>query len=154
MTATNHALTGALIGLSIGNPWLALPAAFVSHFVLDAVPHFGFKGKLSDEELLWRPAFKVLLAVEALLCFGVVLTLWLIRPEYWLLGAVCAFVAASPDLYSLPRFIEVNGWSSKKTQWNAFRRFHRGIQTERIWGAWIELAWLITVLSLFVRSLG
>ena len=42
MTATNHALSGALIGLAVMQPILALPLAFVSHFMLDAVPHFGF----------------------------------------------------------------------------------------------------------------
>ena len=33
MRATNHALTGAIIGLTVQNPWVALPAAFLSHFV-------------------------------------------------------------------------------------------------------------------------
>ncbi|MFZ1248879.1 MAG: hypothetical protein WAQ24_00995 [Candidatus Saccharimonadales bacterium] len=153
MTATNHSLTGALIGLSIANPWLAVPIAFASHFVLDAIPHFGFKGKLTDDELLWRPAFKVLLAVEAILCFIIVVALWQTQPQHWSVAAICAFTAASPDLYSAPRFFKVNGITHNEVKWNRFRRFHHAIQTERVWGAGIELVWLIGTLSLFLTQL-
>jgi hypothetical protein len=38
MTATNQVLTGAVLGMVLANPWVALPAAFLSHFVLDSVP--------------------------------------------------------------------------------------------------------------------
>ena len=40
MTATNHALTGAIIGFTVVAP-LAFLVAILSHFVLDAIPHFG-----------------------------------------------------------------------------------------------------------------
>lgn len=40
MMATPHMLAGAAIGVVLDRrPWLALPAAFASHFVLDAIPH-------------------------------------------------------------------------------------------------------------------
>lgn len=40
MMATPHMLTGAVIGGTLHRrPWLAYPAAFLSHFVLDATPH-------------------------------------------------------------------------------------------------------------------
>ncbi len=42
MTATAHALVSAAIAAAIPNPSLALPLAFVSHFVMDAVPHWDF----------------------------------------------------------------------------------------------------------------
>ena len=41
MTATNHALTGAIIGLVIGEPVLAIALAFASHFICDALPPVG-----------------------------------------------------------------------------------------------------------------
>ena len=51
MLATPHMLAGAAIGKALGRrPWLALPAAFGSHFLLDWTPHidshglFGIKG--------------------------------------------------------------------------------------------------------------
>jgi len=37
---TPHVIIGATLALKIGNPLLALPLAFGSHFVLDKVPHW------------------------------------------------------------------------------------------------------------------
>jgi hypothetical protein len=40
MLSTPHLLVGAAIVHSIPNPAISLPAAFLSHFVLDATPHW------------------------------------------------------------------------------------------------------------------
>lgn len=40
MTATGHALVAALIVAKFPNPYIALPASFVSHFALDLIPHW------------------------------------------------------------------------------------------------------------------
>lgn len=40
MTATGHAVIGALIAAKIGNPWVAVPIALVSHIAADAFPHW------------------------------------------------------------------------------------------------------------------
>lgn len=40
MTATAHALIGTVIAAKIGNPALALPIAFASHFAADMIPHW------------------------------------------------------------------------------------------------------------------
>ena len=39
MIATPHILAGAAIARTAGKPWLAWPAAFASHFLLDYIPH-------------------------------------------------------------------------------------------------------------------
>jgi hypothetical protein len=39
MLATPHLMVGAAIGKTLRRPWLAWPVAFVSHFLLDFVPH-------------------------------------------------------------------------------------------------------------------
>ena len=39
MMATPHMVAGAAIGRVLRRPWLAYPAAFASHFLLDIVPH-------------------------------------------------------------------------------------------------------------------
>jgi hypothetical protein len=41
MLVTNHVLSGAVIGAVVRRPALALPLGIGSHFVLDAVPHWG-----------------------------------------------------------------------------------------------------------------
>ncbi len=44
MTATPHILVGAAIGKVLRRPWLAWPATFVSHFLLDFTPHLDSHG--------------------------------------------------------------------------------------------------------------
>ena len=41
MLLTNHVLSGALIGALARRPLPAFAAGVASHFVLDAVPHWG-----------------------------------------------------------------------------------------------------------------
>lgn len=41
MLITNHVLSGAAIGAVSGRPSAALPLGVVSHFALDALPHWG-----------------------------------------------------------------------------------------------------------------
>lgn len=40
MTATAHALIGASIAAKITNPYLGIPLAVLSHFLLDLIPHW------------------------------------------------------------------------------------------------------------------
>jgi hypothetical protein len=44
MMATPHMLAGGALGRVLRRPWLAYPAAFASHFVLDVVPHIDAHG--------------------------------------------------------------------------------------------------------------
>jgi hypothetical protein len=41
MLVTNHVLSGAVVGAAVRRPGLALGLGIASHFVLDAVPHWG-----------------------------------------------------------------------------------------------------------------
>ena len=40
MLETPHVVLGAAIATKIPNPWIAIPLAFASHFVLEKVPHW------------------------------------------------------------------------------------------------------------------
>jgi hypothetical protein len=46
MLVTNHVLSGALIGAAVRRPLPAFALGVVSHFALDAVPHWGKFGSL------------------------------------------------------------------------------------------------------------
>jgi len=142
MTATNHALTGAVIGLAIANPLLAIPLALLSHYVLDALPHY--HPDTPDERLMRSKGFMIYLAVEALLCFLIVLLLVISRPDGWLLAVFCAFVAAAPDLLSIPTFQRVRHGKPQKL--NAYTRFAKNIQWfERPSGAIVEIVWFLSI---------
>jgi hypothetical protein len=145
MTATNHALTGALIGLVIGQPLIALPVAFLSHFVCDAIPHYG-----NDAVKLWSDNFKKLLVVDASVCVVLVAVLTYRHPAHWLLASFCAFMATSPDLLWIRKF--VYGLHNHRSQKQS--RLERllgsdGIQWfQRPIGAVVEVAWAIGMLVL------
>lgn len=145
MTGTNHALTGAVIAGAIGNPILALPLAFASHFVLDSLPHFG-----EDVHPLSKFTKKVWFIDFVLLSS---LMLFLVVTQNWLLFAG-AFVAISPDFAWIYRFVFKESLGKiKPAPMNRFNSFHSGIQkyetklgiiTDVVWlGFMITIAYLI-----------
>ena len=149
MTATNHALTGAAIGLLTGKPIVAVPLAIASHFICDAIPHFGFTDR---QKVLSTNLFKNYLIVEATVCAGIVALLFVRHPEHWLLASFCAFAATSPDFLWIGKFIKAR----KNLKWrpNGFARFAGGIQWfQKPIGGLVELAWfsaLILIIAPFI----
>lgn len=150
MTATNHAMTGAAIGLLLGEPLLAVPAAVISHYFCDTFPHY--TSAMPSEKLLKTTGFRNYLVLEAFLCGLLVVMLAVIRPEHWLLAAFCAFAAAAPDFLWLPRYIK----TLRGQQWrpNLYSRLALRIQ----WfikpiGAWVELAWFIAMAAIILPFL-
>lgn len=50
MTLTTHAVVGASLITLFPNPAVGLPLAFVSHFLLDAIPHWDYSLESSNED--------------------------------------------------------------------------------------------------------
>ncbi|MGZ6004983.1 MAG: hypothetical protein ACXWLH_02425 [Candidatus Saccharimonadales bacterium] len=143
MTATNHAMTGALIGLTLHQPWFAVPAAFASHYVLDAIPHAD--GFFKVKSL----AFRRYLLIEALLCAVLVAVLAFYQPAYWWLAAVCAFAAASPDFMWIKAFILQQRGRVKPQPKLWLVKLHGKVQWfAKPIGAVVELAWAATAIAL------
>ncbi len=146
MTATNHALTGALIGLTVRPSMLALVLALLSHFVLDAIPHYS-----DDQGKIGSKGFKYYLIVEVLLCFIIVVLLAICRPAGWQLAAACAFIATSPDFMWAPAY-----WRARRGQpfmlpKHALALFHTKIQWfARPIGAVVEVAWFFAAVTLLI----
>lgn len=149
MTATNHALTGAIIGLVVGQPLIALPAAVASHFVCDALPHFGSN---TPQKIIKTTGFRNYLIMEVGLCFLLVLLLALLQPQHWLLAAVCAFLAASPDLLWINKYLKARRGEPWKP--SSFAKFAGGIQWfQRPIGAVVEVAWFVAAIIILVPFL-
>ena len=147
MTTTNHMLTGAVISMAVTQSYLAIPLAIVSHFVLDALPHFGEVGV--GKEGYFSRLKRTVIIVDALIA-GVVLA-WLLIYSHWL-AAVCAIAAVSPDFVWIYREAVIRLKGSIKPR-NAFSRFHEQIQWgERPWGLIIEIVFAVGMLQVF-RSL-
>lgn len=154
MMAINHAMTGALIGLTIDEPAASLPLAFLSHFMLDAFPHYDTAADKKIDILKSKKFFYIQIVLGAVLCFLLVVLLALFHPKNWVLAAVCAFLGASPDLLSFPRFLSVKRTGKDIGNKNWFWRFHSGIQ----WATGpqylaIELVWFAVIGALVLTYL-
>jgi hypothetical protein len=140
MTATNHALTGALIGLVVREPLVALPVAYLSHYVLDALPHYA--PAMPIAKLFKSRFFVAMLASDAVLCGLLVAVLAILQPDHWLLAAFCAFIATVPDLFWINQFVKIR----QKNRWQPglHSMFAAKIQWfERPIGACVEFVWFV-----------
>ena len=66
MMVVSHEVVGGLIGQELNNPFIAYILAFISHLVMDKIPHYfpqGLKNKAAFE------AFEILLAVGTIIFF-------------------------------------------------------------------------------------
>jgi hypothetical protein len=139
-----------VIGLIVVNPWLALPLALVSHFAMDALPHYG--DRYNPPAAFRR--LKLMLPFDMLLAFMVLVLIILTHPDHWPVAVAGGVLAASPDLGSIPLFVRYlrSGKIRRSTTW--FHRFHTCLQWgERLWGAWIELSWFAVFGSLLLARL-
>ncbi|MBI2593205.1 hypothetical protein HYW44_01000 [Candidatus Daviesbacteria bacterium] len=98
MTATAHALVGGAIAYSVQNPALGISLSFLSHPLLDFIPHWDFAWG-------WRKKTKFKLFCEASLDLtaGIVLSYALfgqfMNPYYFL---ACLFGSVVWDLMEIP----------------------------------------------------
>lgn len=142
MTATNHAITGALIAVVIKNPYLALPLALASHFALDVIPH----GEPRDFR---RLIAKAIIFGDCLIAgvVSVILSLTLnsaVSP--WLIFG-CMSLAVVPDLIWGIRYIRIKDLDKTFTEpMSKFSKMHINIQGRQfIKGFYIETIWLMAV---------
>jgi hypothetical protein len=142
LTATNHVVAGAVIVALIDKPLIALPLAFASHFVLDALPHFGWKER--DQKFLYILAADMGFAASILISIA-----FLQLPQWpWLIAG--GIVASSPDLMWLYYLVyELKG---QKKKLGPFAAFHSKIQWgERTWGILLEIPWLFAGLIILAN---
>lgn len=143
MTGLNHSVTGALIGKLLPLPF-AIPLAFVSHFILDALPHFGevFEKRKKLSRSIW-----VIDTSASIIFLG-----FLIFERQWA-ALSCALIAMSPDSAWIYRFIvsERFGRLPPKPE-NSFNAWHARIQRyESRKGLLFEAMWLI-VMSVILKN--
>jgi hypothetical protein len=148
MTGINHALTGAVIALAIKRPELALPAAFVSHFAVDVIPHF--------EARDLKPKMAKLFVYCDLLAAALLIVLL----PHFLYSEVSAwtvlaamFLAVSPDLIWVLRYIllkDMDKVFEEPLSW--LSRVHLRIQlSESLTGIIIEAAWAALMVFIIYR---
>lgn len=148
MTAVNHAAAGAIIALTIKQPILAVVLAFISHFFMDALPHFGGIGRDVFERNKNR-LFQVVVALDSVLFIALLAIVpWIFHDKVSAtLLLACMLAAFAPDAGIVYRF-----WRELKTHsWQAgnwFTRLHLRIERyERPWGLWVEVGLAVILLT-------
>lgn len=141
-------LTGAVIAVGLKRPELAIPLALLSHFVLDAIPHFGF-----DEEDVLVPnktkLFKAVITTDTTAAVVALIALPILaHAQPWTIFA-SMLAAFSPDLVWIYRFFDQNRHQQNKSK-GRFVRFHKSIQwSETRRGIHVEYMWAVGMLLLF-----
>jgi hypothetical protein len=115
LLVTNHVLSGALIGAAARTPVRAFTLGVVSHFVLDAMPHWG------DQDRFLQVAVPDGLA--GLAAIGIVTALTPAERRLAVMAGMAG--AAAPDLDKPARL-----WFGRSPWPAAVDRFHAAIQHE------------------------
>lgn len=144
MTATGHALIGALIAAKFHNPAIALPLSFASHFVADMIPHW-------DSGTHWRKKSREQLITESvidvLVGFGAAMVLYVGILQQYDIGLLFLSIISAqlPDWLSAPTFI----LGMKIPLLNEVEKIQSKLNTklDRPWGVVTQIA---TVIGLYL----
>ena len=101
MTATAHAIVAGAIYQAIPNPTISIPLAFVSHFIMDAVPHW-------DIGTSWRSRSKKTTGIFAIsdTVLGITLAYFLFQGKGDGLSLLLTLIASEiPDWLEAPWYI-------------------------------------------------
>jgi hypothetical protein len=146
MTAVNHVLMGSVIGAGLASP-VALPLAFISHYLLDMLPHYGIATQVRRmDDHVWKLDLLLCAALTAYLVFFINTDLRL-----WML--LSAFLAVIPDFAWVYRFVvfERFGTLPPKAPTSFINTLHADIQKhESPDKLWVEVVVFFGLLCLFV----
>ena len=136
MLETPHSLLGGAIGAVTGNPYAAGPAAFVSHFAGDVLPHWNpswpFRGRLTYAFVIG----------DFLLALALVPLFWILfpdRPEI----AVGSFFGCVPDIILAIYFVLKQHWLKWYVDFHS--RVHWEVSPKH--GIWPQT--IVSLLSLY-----
>jgi hypothetical protein len=108
MLETPHVAIGAVIASKIPNPFIAIPLAFASHFVLEKVPHWN-PHIVSETKKYGAPTKKSLIIIAADVALALItgsLIAWQAMPDAKHAAVIMAasFASVLPDLIEAPYF--------------------------------------------------
>lgn len=152
MNAVNHFLARSIAVSAVANPIVGVPAAWASHFVLDSVPHFGYKAPGYGHAFRDNPRRTALYLASNAVMFLIavfVLPLWSMG---WL-ALLGGFVAISPDFMRPIRYFLYERYD-KEPQGGVITKFHTKIQwCERPWGTFVEIAFFALLMIIATNNM-
>jgi hypothetical protein len=144
MTTTSHALTGAMIATVVKQPYLAIPLAFASHFLCDALPHFGINMKFGSK------AMYVWLILDCLAAMSFAVFLIVMGVNNPALLAVSGFAAMSPDLAWL--YYGLKGKLEDTKNLDIISKIHSKIQWyQKPPGILVDAVWIVLMVTIILK---
>ena len=130
MVELPHVLVGAAIAAKIGNPALALPLAFASHFVLDLLPHTNpsiYSQVQSGRSLSWGTKKIIFLdSFIALVVGSLIASAFLPDIHTATVILLASFFAVLPDVLEIPYYF----MQSRNSLMVRYVMFSRSLQND------------------------
>jgi hypothetical protein len=146
MTATNHTLVAANLVVAFPK-WWVVPIAFVSHFVLDALPHHGEINDIKNKR------FYVIYGIDFVVALFLLVFLVFTQQEIAALLVFAIIAATVPDIVWIYRDIRERS-KAKSLKMNRFTKFHASIQKhEYPGGIYHEVIYFVVFISLLLVQL-
>lgn len=95
MILSSHALTGAVIGKNINNPWSIVFISLIVHFLLDSLPHGEYLNQKTLKRNFWKVVLDLFIGFSLIIFYVYFNKLDLIKIRNIFIGA---FVSLFPDL--------------------------------------------------------
>lgn len=141
-----HITTGAVIGQKMSDPVVICIIAFLSHFILDRIPHWNYY--VPSRYNGWA----LLKTIPDVLPSAIIyLTFIFSFPDQWLYITLGVVFAALPDFLTLTKFIP-----GLKKIFLPLNNFHLKVQGKlqeahkRVWGLAIQAFYLALLIVIFI----
>lgn len=140
-------MIGMVIAIAIKRPEFALPAAFLSHFAVDMLPHWNLK--VPGYNGSWRSVA----LTDALAAISIIVILSALVPHHSWLVFFGGLLAALPDSMWLPHALQgEHSPRHEKKLLHILRHWHSKIQwSESTTGIAVEVFWFVLMFLLFIR---
>lgn len=144
-----HVAVGAAIATKVGNPALAIPLAFASHFVLDQIPHWN-PHFYTETQKYGKPRKQSTIIAVTDLALAAGLTLILTAAALPNISKaavilVACFVSVLPDLIKSPYFF----LKTRSKLMTKYVHFERSLQADTSFAIGMTIQAIVVLTSLF-----
>jgi len=144
MTVSNHAITAANLSL-VFQKWWIVPIAFLSHFILDLLPHYG---QILDKRSKLFITIQIIDAITLLLVFVLIFNTNSINLAITISAVI---VACMPDMIWVIRFIreQIGAVDIPKSY---ISKIHSFLNMHEYKNGWVfDIAWFAAMLIVFIN---
>ena len=148
-----HLLFGAAIGSAIKNIPLTLILAFLSHYLLDVLPHIEYNIE-NIREKQWRQAMPDILRVTLDFCLGILLISLFSNPSTGsgqLIIYICAFLAILPDGFTVLNYLAPNKILKIHNKLHEKIHFLKDKKISNFWRIFSQVAVVIISIILLIK---